>query len=76
MTILLMSFEHYPIKPFKNELTNTVSILLEVNLYSEITSFETYLKNISSMSNYMALIKLNIIIIKIYIILKMLKIIQ
>jgi predicted acylesterase/phospholipase RssA len=48
-------FEHYPIKPFKNELTNTVSILLEVNLYSEITSFETYLKKIiSSMTNYMA----------------------
>ncbi len=48
-------FEHYPIDPFKNDLNNTVSVLLEIKLYSEINSFDTYLKKlILSMSNYMA----------------------
>ena len=49
-------FEHYPIEPFKNDINNTISLLLDVAKSNEINNFESYLYRLMlSMSNYNAL---------------------
>ena len=54
-------FEHYPIEPFKNDINNTVSVLLDISKTNEITNFESYLYRLMlSMANFNALRRLQI----------------
>jgi len=47
-------FEYYPIEPFKNDIDNTISILLDFKINLLINSFDSYLKKLLfSLYNHM-----------------------